>query len=249
VIYGLYQSAAGMLVNEYRQGVIANNLANAETPGFKRDMALFAERLPARTAGERAGASRPLLDPLTGGIWLARTETDFRPGPMQNTGEALDVALDGPGFFLVEAEGQTLATRDGRFVKDFYGNLLAASDGAPVLGAGGQPVRLNPHGEAPLIDEEGRIWQGKALMGQLAVADYADYGRLRKVEGGRFDPTGQPPISPPSRVAQGYVEGSGVEAVRELVTMIEASRAYQLNASLLSLQDQTTGRLVNSLQG
>lgn len=249
MIYGLYQSAAGMLVNEYRQGVIANNLANAETPGFKRDLALFAERRPAREAGTRAGASHELLDPLSGGIWLAETRTDFSPGSFQNTGNPLDVALDGPGFILVRSGERTLATRDGRFVQDAQGNLVSAADGAAVLGDGGQPLRLNPRGGEAVIDEDGRVFQDRALVGRIAVVDYADYDGLRKVGAGRFDTGGQQASRPPTRVAQGYVEQSGVQAVRELVQMIEASRAYQLNASLLTLQDQTTGRLVNSLQG
>lgn len=247
MIYGIYESAAGMLVNEYRQGVIANNLANAETPGFKRDMALFAERDPARVAGERAGRGDGLLDPLTGGVWLARTETDFRPGAFQHTGQPLDAAIDGPGFFVVNAAGRNLATRDGRFVRDLYGHLVAASDGAAVMGVGGQPLRLNPRGGDPVIDEAGRVFQDRALIGQVALVDFADYATLRKAGAGRFELEGQQTLTPPSRVAQGYVEGSGVEAVRELVQMIEASRAYQLNASMLSLQDQTSGRLVNSL--
>src|SRR5690606_8407144 len=87
VIFGLYQSAAGMMVNEYRQAVIANNLANAETPAFKRDVATFSERQIAAVAGVRGGAAAPpagasheLLDGLSGGIWLGETHTDYGEG-------------------------------------------------------------------------------------------------------------------------------------------------------------------------
>ena len=80
MIYGTYQSAAGMMVNEYRQNVIANNIANAETTGFKRQMAVFAERVPASEGDRRHGPSSELLRPLTGGLWLGRTETDFSVG-------------------------------------------------------------------------------------------------------------------------------------------------------------------------
>ena len=77
MIYGVYQSAAGMMANQYRQDVIANNIANADTVGFKRELATFAERPPESVSGPRIGPSDPNLAGLTGGLLLARTETDF----------------------------------------------------------------------------------------------------------------------------------------------------------------------------
>ncbi|RMF81664.1 MAG: flagellar hook-basal body complex protein, partial [Planctomycetota bacterium] len=154
MIYGLYQSAAGMMVNEYRQGVLANNLANAETTGFKRDIAAFSERRTASQAGERRGPTHDLMERLTGGIWLGKTTTDFGEGALQRTGMATDVALAGPGFFQVrDASGADLLTRDGRLLIDGDGWLVSATDGAQVLGRGGAPIRLNPRGGEPTIDD------------------------------------------------------------------------------------------------
>lgn len=247
MIYGLYQSAAGMLVNEYRQDVLANNLANADTVGFKRDIATFAERVPATEAGLRRGASADLLRDLSGGLWLARTVTDYRSGSLQRTDNPLDVALDGDGFLLVEQNGEALATRDGRLLMDADGALVAAADGAAVLGVGGAPIRLNPRGGTPAIDSEGGITQDGMLVGRLALVDFADYGRLRKVGQGRLDMQDSPPAVATARVLSGVTESSGVEPVRELVSMIEAARAYQLNAQMVSLQDESAGRLINQV--
>lgn len=247
MIYGVYQSAAGMLVNEYRQGVIANNLANAESPGFKRDVSVFQERAIAADAGVRHGQSHRLLEQMTGGIWLGQTRTDFRPGPFTRTDTPTDLALEGPGFLLVEKGGQTLATREGRLMVDRRGAVVAAADGAQVLAVGGQPLRVDPTGGEVRFDEFGRVYQRNQVVGQLAIVDFANYDALQKVEGQRFAFDAARTTDSPARVLQGVLEGSGAAPIQELVSMMEASRAYQLNASMLSLQDQSIGRLISTV--
>jgi len=123
MIYGLYNSAAGMMTQEYRQNVIANNLANADTVGFKQDIPVFAERQPASAGGERSGPSAPDLEGLSGGLWLGQTQTDFGQGALIQTNNSLDVALDGPGFLVVEANGGPQYTRDGRMIRDAGGRF------------------------------------------------------------------------------------------------------------------------------
>ena len=247
MIYGLYQSAAGMMANEYRQGVIANNLANADTVGFKRDVAVLAERLPARLAGERDGAGQELLDALSGGVWLGRTDTDFSQGTIQHTDNATDVALEGPGFLLVEQDGRQLATRDGRMIVDGLGRLVAATDGAPVLGVGGAPIRVNPRGGPIQISEFGAVEQDGRIVGRLGLIDFADYRALRKAGASRFAFEAATPAAPAARFIGRAVEGSGSSPIAEMVSMIEAARSYQLNASLLTAQDQSVGRLISTL--
>jgi flagellar basal-body rod protein FlgG len=245
LIYGLYNSAAGMMVNQYRQDVLANNLANAETVGFSRDVAVFAERRPASAAGRRSGPSAADMAGLSGGLWLGKTHTDFTIGNVYETGRALDVALDAPGFFAVRKGGDTLFTRDGRFTTNAAGQLVAASDGAPVLGRGGVPIVLNPYGSRPSVDQLGRIWQDGGLVGALEIADFTDYAALRKVGASRVDASATQPKASYALVKNGVLEESGVEPIVELTDMIEASRAYQMNAAVLTLQDQSIGRLIN----
>ncbi|MBL8880382.1 MAG: flagellar hook-basal body protein [Phycisphaerales bacterium] len=246
MIYGYYQSAAGMLTNEYRQSVIANNLANAETVGFKRDMATFAERLRADRAGIRNGATDEALRGLTGGAWLGETRTDFSPGSFIRTDQPLDFAIDGDGFFQVEQGGKAVLTRDGRFVADERGQIRSATDGAPLMSRGGGPIFTNPRGGEISVDEDGRLSQDGAPLGQLAVVDVADRTKLRKAGASRFDAGEQQIVPVGSFVKSRVLESSGVEPVRELVTMIEAARAYQMNAQMVSLQDQSVGRLISA---
>lgn len=247
MIYGLYQSAAGMMVNEYRQDVLANNLANAGTVGFKREIATFAERLRASEAGRRHGPTNDLMEALSGGVWLAQTQTDFTEGAFIRTDNPLDVALTGPGFLLVAANGREYLTRDGRMVMDADGWLVSAVDGAAILGRAGQPIRLNPRGGQITIDEDGRIKQNKLHVGQLALVDVTNYQTLRKAGAGRFSADNIELSPSAAKVYSGVMENSGVEPIKELVTMIEAARAYQFNAQMLSLQDQSAGRLINAV--
>lgn len=246
MIYGFYNSAAGMMVNEYRQDVIANNLANADTVGFKPDVAVFAERLQESQRFGRLGPSARDLENLSGYVWQGQTHTAFDPGPMVNTGNPLDVALDGPGFFLVQSDGQTFATRDGRMLVDPQGRLLSVSDGAPVLGQGDNPIVVNPFGGQPAVDQDGRIQQDGITVGRLAVVDFDDYDALRKVGVQRFAiPDEVEPVPAHARVLGGVTESSGVVPVKEMVSMIEAARAYQINARMVSLQDDSVGRLIS----
>ncbi len=244
MIYGLYQSAAGLLTTDYRQAVIANNLANAETVGFKRDIAVLAERVPAADAGIRSGPSDPNLAGLTGGLWLGRTHTDCSPGPAVSTDNALDLALQGPGFFVVRVNGQPLYTRDGRLMVREDGRIVAAADGAEVVSVGGAPLRARPTGGPLAVDEDGVIRQDGRRIGQLALADFSDYSVLRKVGATRFAAPEAAAGPSSARVQAGFVESSGVEPIAELVEMMAASRAYQMNAQMIALQDQTIGKLI-----
>lgn len=244
MIYGLYHSAAGMLTNEYRQAVLANNIANAETVGFKREVATFAEREPAWRAGERHGPSAEDLATLSGGLGLGRTFTDYRPGTMAPTGNPLDIALDGPGFLAVEQHGEMLYTRDGRLTMQRDGLLVAAIDGAPVLGKGGVQIRLNPYGGQATIDSQGYVSQDGAVVGQLELVDFENYLALTKVGANRFLGPVEGRYAAPVRVHGEYVEQATVEPVTELVTMMEASRAYQVNARMITMQDESLGRLI-----
>ncbi len=249
MIYGLYHSAAGMLTTEYRQDVLANNLANADTVGFKPDIAVFAERQPASLEGLRNGPSAADLEGLSGGLWLGKTYTDHSEGSQTPSAEPLDVALAGPGFLTVESGGRRLLTRDGRMMMDTDGRLVAVSDGNPILGRGGAPIHLNPYGgrNTIQIDQDGRIQQDGQIVGELELVDVPDCRLLQKAGGGRFVAPDTGLIPAPAFVRSGFTESSAVQPVSELVSMIEASRAYQMNAQMISLQDQTVGKLISVL--
>lgn len=245
MIYGFYNSAAGMLTNEYRQAVLSNNLANADTVGFKREVPVFAERLTAEEAGLRRGPSAPDLASLSGGLWLGRTAVDHEGGAQLKTDNPLDAALAGSGFFAVSAGGRTLYTRDGRFTVNNDGVLASVIDGAEVLDRAGNAIRVNPLGPSPQITRDGRITQDGAVVGDLQIVDFADYDVLAKVGASRFAaPDGATPLDGAADIYSGTIEQSGAKPIHELVELMAASRAYQMNAQMVTLQDQTLGRLI-----
>ncbi|MGE3180424.1 MAG: flagellar hook-basal body protein [Phycisphaerae bacterium] len=245
MIYGFYESAAGMMTNEYRQNTLANNIANADTVGFKRDIATFAQRLTATEEGQHNGPSADWLSSLSGGVWLGATQTDYSEGPFIRTDAPTDAALSGSGFFVVEQDGRPLYTRDGRFQMDIDGSLRAATDGARVLGITGTPIIANPRGGTPSFDEEGFVLQDGAVIGRLALADFPDYNVLRKSGAGRFDAGDAQPTGSLALVKAGFVEGSGSSAITNMTEMIEASRSYQMNARMVQLQDESAARVIS----
>lgn len=247
MMYGVYQSAAAMMSHEYRQDVTANNIANADTVGFKREIATLIERQTAANQGDRDGATNDFYEALTGGVWLGKTVTDYSEANLIRTEQETDVALTGPGFFMVQDGDQQLLTRDGRFTQRADGLLVSVADGAPLLGVGGIPIRSNPQGGPLRIDEVGRVYQNNAPIAQLAVVDVADYEALKKTGEQRFlaDDAGSRPS--PAHVRQGYVESSGVQPVKEMVTMLETSRAHNLNAQMLRMQDGSLSQLLGLL--
>ncbi len=134
MLYGMYVSAAGALASSYKQDVIANNLANAETVSFKRDLALLKSRA---TEAEENGQSRytaDLLEGIGGGTFALPTYTDFSPGGLERTGNDYDVAMTKSGFFQVGQGDEVAYTRDGRFMADEQGNLVTVAGNFPVLG-------------------------------------------------------------------------------------------------------------------
>src|SRR5439155_6395362 len=157
----------------YREDVIANNLANAETVGFKKDLATFVERRTA--AAERGlgtGSSDPMMEHMTGGLWTLPTGVDVSQGELEQTGHNLDVGVVGKGYFMAQdGKGQTTLTRDGRFAIDRSGNLIMAhSDGQRVLDRQRKPIVLDPRQQIA-IDTDGTISADKTPVARLGVFD------------------------------------------------------------------------------
>ena len=248
--YGLWLSAAGMQVNEYRQDVLANNLANADTVGFKHDLTVFRERaVESRDGGGGSKFGHGLLDNLSGGTQASPTYHSFAQGPLSKTDRPLDAAVNGDGFFTVRVDNDVRYTRDGRFTVNADNELVmvAGNGRAKVLDEAGAPVVLlpPPAGKA-VIGGDGTIRQGRAVVGKLGLAEFDDRNTLRKIGGNLFQPTSQAARpAEGSNVLAGFIEQSTVNPVSGLASMIEVSRAYQLNANMISLQDGTIGQAIS----
>ncbi len=248
--YGAWLSAAGMQTNQYRQEVLANNMANVNTPGFKKDLTILRERAVESSNGAGGGKFlNLLLDRLSGGTFVAPTYHSFAGGPITPTENPLDVAIQGDGFFAVNDGTETKYTRDGRFTTNPANELvMVANDGrARVLGEGGAPITLLPQSAGrPEIAADGTIRQGGALVGKIGVFEFADRNSLRKVGGSLFKATSDPARpAESSTLLPGNVEGSTVNPVDGLTSLIETTRAFQLNANMFSLQDTTIGQAIS----
>ncbi len=227
-------------VLQRRMDVAANNLANVATPGFKADGLVMdeAERTPAHAEDD------PRNIRFTRDVMLMR---DMRQGPIAMTGNPLDVAIEGEGFFMVEGgDGEPLYTRDGAFTLSGDGRLMTA-DGFAVLNSGGAPIVLDPQGETPAIGRDGVIRVAGVEAGRIGVAEFAAPGALLKVGDNLWDANGQ--VSAPFEgvVLQGALESSNVRPVVELTRLIEISRAYQSAARIVSSADELRQRAIERL--
>jgi flagellar basal-body rod protein FlgG len=243
--YGLWLSAAGLQVNEHRQAVAANNLANAETTGFKEDLVVSRERLVESRVNGGINLSHPILDGLAGGLFVAPTYTDFTQGGITETESPLDVAIIGGGFFAVDRAGHEYYTRDGAFDLNPDGVLVTVR-GEVVLDEGGGSIAV-PEGAQLRITEQGAVLADGAAVGQLRMVDFSDPQHLAKVGGNLLEAGDAERKQFGGRLQPGALERSTIEPVTLLVKYIEASRAYQLNAELITLQDGLLGRVVNDV--
>ena len=227
-------------VLQRRLDVTANNLANVATSGFKADNLVLEEVADTGATAEDA----PLDVVFVRDIGLMR---DMSQGPIAMTGNTLDVAIEGAGFFMVEGPGgQPLYTRDGAFSLTGEGRLVT-SDGRAVLSAGGAPIVLDPQGETPVIGRDGAIRVAGVEAGRIGVVSFDAPGALAKVGDNLWDAQGQATGEFEGVVLQGALEGSNVRPVIELTRLIEISRAYQNAARIVSGADDLRQRAIQAL--
>ncbi|NOX59349.1 MAG: flagellar hook-basal body protein [Planctomycetes bacterium] len=242
--HGIWASVTGMQVNEYRQALTANNMANLDTVGFKRDFAIVRQRL---NEGRENPAARPFasspFDQLSGGASVRPTHTSFEQGALEDTGRSLDAALVGDGFFMVGDGNEVRYTRDGRFSRNAGGELVLSADGGrfKVLNTAGLPIRIDDPTLGKIeFGGDGSVMQGQETIGKLGIVDFENRAQLRKAGQSTFQMMGNSRrIAATAAVQGGMVEASTVDSIVALTNMIEVSRAYELNARMISLQDET----------
>jgi flagellar basal-body rod protein FlgF/flagellar basal-body rod protein FlgG len=240
-------SAEGAQAQSRRMEVIANNLANVDTVGFKRQLAVFQARY---AEAEQQGSSVPgsgSIDDVGGGIQLLATDTDFSQGPLERTGVNTDMALRGEGFFLVRREGESFLTRAGNFHITNRGELVTQA-GDSVLNDTGSPVVLARPNDPITVNPDGTLQQGEDFQ-RLAIVRTESPAELVRMGENLFRPLVEPsPVPADQRqVAGGFLEGSGSTATTEMIEMIETSRILDANLNLMQTQDQMFGGLVSRL--
>jgi len=213
---GLNIAASGMVAEQVRQDQLANDLANASTPGFKPDETpqhSFGAVLLANSEGGAAVGS------VNEGVALGKTFTNLTPGTMQETGEPLDFAIVGDGFFAVNTPQGVRYTRDGQFTTSAQG-ILTDTGGDPVLGPGGAQIKVGAAGTVPVsavgvFEVPGAVKQGENLY------------------------TGTPAGKSAGTVRQGSLEGSGADAAKIMVEMITSLRSFQSGQQAVQTIGQT----------
>jgi flagellar basal-body rod protein FlgG len=221
---GLYIAASGMLAEQIRQDQIANDLANASTPGYKPDrttQANFGELLLTNSVtGETVGSQGTAVE-------VDQVRTDFTPQTTRETGEPLDFAVVGEGFFAVQTSAGVRYTRNGQFSTDARGRLVTAG-GDPVLGRGSRPVTV---GKGGTVDPK-----------QLAV-----FGLANPAKQGDSLVTGAPQ-GPATGVARaGVLEASGADPARAMVDMIASMRTYESGQKVIQTIDETLQKAANAV--
>ena len=227
--HGLEVSARGARVQSERADVIARNLANASTPGFRRVLAGVASR-----------EGRPALD----------AAVDRRPGSPEATGRPLDAAIRGSGFFQVRelSTQETFFTRAGTFALDANGQLVTADGRCAVMGSDGRGLGIDVSASGAIrMGNDGRLFQGDVEIGQLGIWDIGDETRLRAAGNGLLRNEGSAAAaSADGRVVPGAIERSSVNPVAEMAAMIRAFRALEANLEMIRLQDAATGRALEA---
>lgn len=217
--------------------LIANNIANASTTGYKTEGALFSEFVKA-------------LDRDHGSLSMANAavrQTNFTQGTLTQTGGPFDLAIEGEGFFQVLTPQGERLTRAGSFTPNENGDLVTM-DGFPVLGAGGAPVFV-PRDAGPIaIGGDGTISAGGDPIGQIGLVVPDDPTALTREGGTHFIAEG--PVAPAldARMVQGFLEQSNVNPIIQIGRMIEVQRAYELGQSFLEQEHERIGKVIDSVR-
>jgi flagellar basal-body rod protein FlgF len=221
--------------------IVANNVANMSTSGFKRENPLFEQVLAQiENGGRNDGALTEVAFVRDWGVLR-----DLSAGPMQQTGGALDLAIDGSAYFVVQTPRGERFTRDGQFKLDDAGRVVTM-DGDQVMGEGGALV-LPANAKDVKIAPDGAVSAQGNQFGRIRLAAFENERGLRK-EGGNLLQTDQPVLPPArARVQQGFLERSNVQGVTEMTRMIEISRAYSAVSESMSQTEETLKRAVQKL--
>lgn len=212
----IYVGLSGQVALEAKMALIANNVANINTPGYRGQNTIFKEFI---------SDQRRMKEDVSLVYDIGQYDvTD--PGPIKTTGSALDVAVVGPGFLGVQTPDGVQHTRAGNFALNANGELIT-SRGFRVAGAGGGTITIPPDAEYVNIAQNGEISTDQGVIGSLMVSEFTNYQKLLPQGNGLYTTDEAPVPATQTKVLQGKIEGSNVSGVSEMTRMIEVMREYQ----------------------
>lgn len=248
MLRGLYTAYTGMRNEQYRMDIMSNNLANADTTGFKKEGSTsqaYAEVMAVKIKDVSENPNTPRrLGKMSLGVKIGETFTDFSQGSLRDTGNTYDIAIGGSGFFNIEftnkaGETSTKYTRDGGFTitKDGY---LVTKDGDYVLGENGR-IQLSTTAGTTVFDRSGNIFQNDRLVASLKITDFEDTNYLTHYGETMWDAKegAVEQDAEDAQIYQGYLEMSNASVVKEMVNMITISRQYESNQKMLTTFDES----------
>lgn len=256
MLRGLYTAYTGMLNEQYRMDIMSNNLANADTVGFKKEGSTsqaYSEVMAVKIKDTTEDPNTPKrLGNMSLGVKIGETYTDFSQGSLRDTGNTYDLALSGDGFFNIEftnkaGETSTKYTRAGNFTLTKEG-YLTTKDGDYVLGENGR-IQLSTTAGNTVIMEDGSIYQDDVLVTKLKITEFEDTNYLTHYGESMWDAKEGAVANDATdfRVHQGYVEMSNISAVTEMVNMISIQRQYEANQKLITTYDESLDKSVNQI--
>jgi flagellar basal-body rod protein FlgF len=239
---GMYAAVSGSLAAMQRLDVISNNLANINTPGYKKDKMSF-EGLLAGNINPPAVPQGMTADPI---LQKDNIYIDYASGPISQSGNPLDLALDGDGFFAVTTPEGTAYTRQGNFRTSVDGTLVTV-DGYPVQGTGGASISIQ--GSRIEIDARGVVTVDGTETGSIPVMDFEKPYAMTKLGNALFipaDPQADPQAGK-AQIRQGHIEGSNVESISEMVQMIETNRYFEACSKVIKGFDDMAAKAATEI--
>ncbi|MBL8178964.1 MAG: flagellar hook basal-body protein [Bryobacterales bacterium] len=237
----LTAAAGGLRARIESLDLLANNIANANTAGFKADREFYSTYLAEESLDGPEG-TMPVQSPVVEKNW-----TDFQQGVTIATGSPLDVALAGPGFFALQTANGPVYTRNGNFRLQPDG-LLTAASGDSVLNAEGKTIRLDPR-QPISIDQTGTIRQGGAIVARLSVTDFEDRSQLQKAGASvfRYDASLPPPRTAISKVEQGRLENANFQPAESAVRLVNVMRQFEMLQKAIALGSEMNRRAIEEV--
>jgi flagellar basal-body rod protein FlgG len=247
MVRGLYIAGTGMMLQRRTMEVVTNNIANADTTGYKKDFLVshsFDSVLIRRINDNATVLNRaPHVGPLHLGTQVDQKHIDFDIGNLEVTERTSDLALIGDAFFVIETADGERYTKNGAFYIDSHGYLVDGH-GNFLLGENG-PIYVG--GPNFSVSEQGGVWVNNQLVDIIRTVSFEDNQTLRKQGGSIFFATEEPIESNPYLIRQGVLEASNVEVAREMVDMITLYRTYETNQRMITLIDESVGKAVNEI--
>ena len=254
MVRGLYTAYTGMLNQQKKMDTLSNNLANADTTGYKKE-GVTAKTFETQLAIKVKDGSNAYIDQQIGklnlGVKIGENYTDYSQGSYRYTGNTYDLALGGDGFFNISfmnkaGEQSVKYTRDGNFTIDNEG-ALRTQDGDYVLGESGE-IYIPTNAVDVSINKLGEIYADGEYIDTIKITDFEDYNYLKKYGENMYDVVdGATEKEPTATIDQGYLEQSNINVVTEMVNMISLSRTYEANQKLIQTMDDALDKSANQI--